>query len=319
VGKLSKNKNLARNTSVKGRSVSPLAISVLSQRLTILLLLFASLFSLTGCFNKDEFISPEPSFPVYTPRGSTLVKGVAACGRCHGSEPTPRSVLTGGQELYDIYGSVIAPNLTRAELKEWQPADLVNAIRKSIRANGDKFAAEHHLGYEWMADEDAYAIASYLLSLPVVDIEQPTRELSSLARYTSGITEKRVNVIGFVPTIPRREPVAYGTYLIDHVARCTACHNTPSTTFSEERYLAGGREFIADDGSTTIAPNITNSKTVGIGEWSQEDIYQYLITGTPKGRSFRQSTLCPTDFYSGASIEDLKAIATALSTAGSES
>ncbi|NBW41131.1 hypothetical protein EBR25_09025 [bacterium] len=278
-----------------------------------------TLISLVGCFHQDELISPEPSFPVYTPRGRTLVKGIAACGQCHGSEPSPRSMLTGGRHVDDVYGGVTVPNLTRAEIKDWKPVDVVNAIRRSIRPDGGKLAAQHHLGYEWMADEDAYAVATYIQSLPTINIEHSARELSTLSRYTSGITEERPIVMGFVPSIPRREEAAYGKYLIDNVARCTACHNTPGTTFSEERYLGGGREIIAPDGSSALAPNITNSKTLGIGEWSREEIYRYLISGTPKGTSFRQSTVCPTDFYSSASLEDLRAIAHALTTTDSDS
>ena len=271
-----------------------------------LFLLF--LLSLTGCSSSEDELLINPSTEVYLPAGRSLVQGLAACGHCHGSSPTPRSALSGGQILTDVYGKVLTPNLVSPELKGWKVSELVTAIRKSERPDEVAFAAEHHLGYEWMSDEDAFAIAAYLRSLPRVDNTFEKRDLSTFDKYTSGFMEQRRSVSGYVPPIPRRDRKAYGKYLVDHIARCGSCHDAPATLFTEAQYLKGGKEIQRAEKSY-IAPNITGSETFGIGEWGEDEIVAYLSTGKPPGSAFKQSEACPTDFYGLAPREDLQAIA----------
>ncbi|MCB0331554.1 MAG: cytochrome c [Bdellovibrionales bacterium] len=273
-----------------------------------LIALVAAALLLAGCSGSSEKIKVDPTEKAYVPRGRALVQGLAACGQCHGSKSNPRAALSGGQKFSDIYGEVFAPNLTSSKIKRWSAADFVSTFRKHSTPEDRELAVEHHRGYEWMADEDAFAIAAYIRSLPTVMNDVEIRDLSSVTKYTTGILENRVSVEGYVPAIPRREIAAYGKYLVDHVARCSSCHNKPETLFGEEDYLAGGRE-ISRNGVTKIAPNITGSETFGIGEWSEDEIIRFLSTGKPPGSSFRQVDICPTEFYSLAAPEDLAAIA----------
>jgi cytochrome c553 len=286
-------------------------------KLLIFLLCSALWGVLPGCSSgaEDVVIVPNPRESVR--QGKMLVEGLASCGRCHGAQPHPGSPLTGGLVLEDRYGDVSAPNLASPKLKEWTLTEFVNSLRKHIRPDGSPLATEHHTGFEWLSDDDIYSVAAYIQALPVRENEIEQRDLTILSTWTSGLLESRPIVEGYVPPIAKKHREAYGKYLVDHVARCDSCHNTPESVLNASLYLQGGGEF-ERNGETTLAPNITSSETVGIGSWSEEDIVRYLKSGKPRGSAFAKNSICPTDFYSRAPLDDLKAIAQYLVTVDME-
>jgi hypothetical protein len=118
-----------------------------------------------------------------------------------------------------------------------------------------------------------------------------------------------VHVRGYIPALSPKFRTEYGQYLVDHVARCGSCHSKPGGIFSSEEYLAGGQE-ISFDGEYKTAPNITSSKSAGIGSWSIRQISDYLRSGrTPSGREI-DTRFCPVQFYAQAAPEDVEAVAT---------
>lgn len=265
---------------------------------------------LVSCTAVVPAVLTTPSSPVFIERGKRLVKGLAACGRCHGEQNTPSSLLAGGRRSYDQFGEVYAPNLTPSEtgLGLWDARQIAEALRASVNREGEAISYKVHEGYEWMSDQDLYSIVAYLKSLPPVDNEVARREISLTDRYTTGILEKDKTVPGYIPDLDRKDKQVYGQYLVDHVARCGACHNRPSTLFSEGAYLEGG-EAVKNDAGSKVAPNITNSKVHGIGNWGEEAIVKYLKTGeTPAGR-YVDPNFCPVDYFKNAADEDLAAIA----------
>ncbi|MBS1077051.1 cytochrome c [Gluconobacter kondonii] len=72
-----------------------------------------------------------------------------------------------------------------------------------------------------------------------------------------------------------------GRYLAIALEHCGTCHTPRNVMLMEksDQYLAGSPL------SGWYAPNITPSKTGGIGDWSEDDLVQYLRTGRAKGRS----------------------------------
>lgn len=281
-------------------------------------IVLATVFLALGCsFQARELeVARPPTGEVA--RGALLVRGVAHCGYCHGAAPSPTAPLVGGQLVYDRYGSLAAPNLTpaRSGLADWDASDIVRAIRASTTPSERALSPDVHRGYEWMSDADAYAIAAYLQSLAAVENQVPRRELSTFTKYTTGLFEGRRAVRSFVPSLEPQHGALYGEYLVDHVARCGSCHNTPATIFSSGRYLEGGGVVrVGDD--ERIAPNITNSRSRGIGDWHEQQIVRYLEQGVTASGEQIDSRFCPTNFYRLAPREALQAIAQYLTTVGS--
>lgn len=259
---------------------------------------------------RPEILSASTSSMVLH-RGASLVNGVAACGACHGAEPQASSPLQGGMELKIAGNTVRGANITpdvESGLGRWSTSDIVRAVRDARSRSGRQLASRVHQGYEWMSDDDALAIASYLRTLEPVSHSVPA--------YTPGFFRRNFKLlfgsapagVGFVPVIQQRFTAEYGAYLTDHVARCGRCHNGPEGVFSSGGYLVGGVTVITPAGSK-IAPDITSNRDRGIGSWSVEELVKYLrAAGRPDG-SVADPALCPTNFYKNSEPGDLEAIA----------
>src|SRR5213592_2249103 len=107
-------------------------------------------------------------------RGEYIVRNVAVCGQCHSAdERDPDGALSGGREFHDWrIGTARASNLTpdnATGLGTWSEAEIVRALRNGQRKDGRLLAPV--MPYEWlheMSDDDAFAVAHYLKSLPPV-------------------------------------------------------------------------------------------------------------------------------------------------------
>jgi cytochrome c553 len=270
-----------------------------------------------GCGTPDPILPPPPSVDLEraAQRGAQLVSGLGACGFCHSMDGLTTSSLSGGRLIRDAYGEVQGPNITRATtgIGEWTEADFKKALRTNIRPDGSEIGTHLHRGFEWLADTDVTAIVAYIRTVPPIEREVSARRISVLDRNTTGLLDARVEVKGYIPALGPQFRTEYGEYLTNHVARCGSCHTKPGGWIAAEQYMAGGRE-ISFDGEYKLAPNITASKTAGIGSWSEVDVAQYLRSGkTPAGREV-DSKFCPVQFYAKAPQEQIDAVVAYLRT-----
>ena len=281
------------------------------------LLQLASLLLLVSCAS-NELEAPLVLVPSAEniQRGAELTRGLAACGACHGTTSDPESPLSGGRPNQDRYGQVLAANITRdsaSGIGSWKTTDVLKAIRSSIAPGERELSSAVHRGYEWLSDKDALAITTYVGSLPGVENVVARRELSTIDRNTTGFFDSRKSASGFIPSIEPRHEIQYGKYLVDHVARCTRCHNLPATFVNGQGYLVGGLEIDGPQGKK-LTPDITGNKVSGLADWSEAQVVNYLRTGsTPDGAQVSPD-YCPTNFYRNATEVDLARIASYLKT-----
>lgn len=261
-----------------------------------------------GCSSDETMLPPLPVAPDAITRGASLVEGIAACGFCHSLNGKPGQPLSGGRTLVDSDGEVQAPNITLAKsgLRGWKESDVVHALRQNEKPDGSTIARTAHLGFEWLSDGDLSGVIAYLRTLPPVEHEIPSRSGDPLAL---GLFKGTRAVKGLVPSVEPRFPAAYGQYLADHVARCASCHNTPAGIIGGEEYWAGGIE-VSFDGEYKTAPNITSSKTSGIGTWSEKAITNFITTGRAPDGHLVDPRFCPTEFFRRGSESDIAALVT---------
>ena len=115
---------------------------------------------------------------------------VMDCGGCHTrgvllGKPDPELYLAGSEVGFHLpgLGYFYPPNLTSdpdTGLGTWSEAEIVRAIRTGVRPDGRVLAPimPYH-AYAALTDEDAYAVAAYLKSLPpkpFADEPQPAGE-----------------------------------------------------------------------------------------------------------------------------------------------
>jgi len=285
--------------------------SYIRTRRVYVLSLCVALVASLGCFTADPILPPPPSLDsgAASQRGQELVKGFGACGFCHSMDGSPSSELAGGRAMRDMYGDVQAPNITLAHagIGDWSEADFKNALRANIRPDGSFVASQAHKGFEWIADSDIASITVYLRSLPHSDHAVERRSISFIERNTIGFFDTRLEVKGYIPAINPSFKAEFGEYLVDNVARCGSCHSKPDSFFTSEEYLAGGQEIVFN-GEEKVAPNITSSKSAGIGGWSESDVKRFLLSGqTPEGREV-DSRFCPVRFYAQAPEEHINSV-----------
>ena len=278
--------------------------------LIISALALISVSALSACSSEESLPPPLPISEDTLVRGRELAEGFGACGFCHAGQGRPGEALSGGRLFVDLYREVPGPNITLSEsgIGSWTEDDVRKFFRGNVRPDGDLVYSPLHKGFEWISDRDLTALIVYLRTQPAHESTAERREVSFFERNTTGFFRSKPAVMGYVPQITTSFKTEYGQYLIDSIARCSRCHSSSDTLFSEEGYMAGGRE-IEINGVMKAAPNITSSKTSGIGEWSEAQIKDFFHTGrTPNGKSV-DPAFCPIEFYRRASAEDIEAAA----------
>ena len=246
-------------------------------------------------------------------RGETIVRNVAVCGGCHAADPRNDvdGPLSGGTEFQDWrIGTSRAANLTsdaETGLGTWSEAEIVRALRNGQRKDGRLLAPV--MPYEWfheMSDDDAFAVARYLKSLPPVrhEVKQNPNLVFRLGKLL--FLAPKPSISASAP--PRGATPEYGGYLAQHVGLCADCH-TPRggllATPDKSRLFAGTahppKDFPANPS------NLTPDNATGIGQWTETDFLQTLRTGVnPKGVSLHP--FMPWRQIRRMSDEDLRAI-----------
>jgi cytochrome c553 len=282
-------------------------------KILIFSLVFGSFLFACSTIENDPIELPTDSGLIE--HGKILVKGLAACGFCHGdsnafNSEEPNSVLSGGKMLYDRYGEIQAPNLTSSDtgLGGWEALDFIKLFRSYTTRSERRISQDIHKGFDWLSDKDIFAISAYLRTLPPIDNDVPKRSVGFIDRNVSGFTDVDKEVSGHVPEIEKNYTYERGEYLVNNVARCAACHDSEGTLIDSERSFAGGR-IIKNSFGEKLVPNITSAEQVGIGSWAEDEIIEYLKTGVGPGNKASDPNFCPTGYYRNAAPEDLIAVA----------
>jgi mono/diheme cytochrome c family protein len=226
-----------------------------------------------------------------TARGEYIVRSVAVCGGCHAADPKHDAdgPLSGGMEFHDWrIGISRASNLTsdpETGLGTWSEAEIVRALRNGQHRDGHLLSPV--MPYEWfheMSDDDAFAVARYLKSLPAVRHE--VKQSPNLVFKLGKLVFLRP-ISSMSSSAPARSTAEYGGYLAQHVGLCANCH-TPRAGLLQKpdrnRLFAGmthpPKDFPAKPS------NLTPDQTAGIGRWSEADFMRAIRTGvTPSHAS----------------------------------
>jgi cytochrome c553 len=109
-------------------------------------------------------------------------------------------------------------------------------------------------------------------------------------------------------------PVERGSYLVNAVMACDACHSPRSASalfvpsgLNMERRLSGGIEVWETPAYRVRGSNITTDRDTGIGAWSDDDVKRLLTQGVrPNG--VRVAPQMPYGFYKILTPGDLNAV-----------
>jgi mono/diheme cytochrome c family protein len=213
-------------------------------------------------------------------RGRYLAE-VADCVACH-IEPTDNRPFAGGRPIETPFGIIVASNITPDRdtgIGAWSDDEFVAAVRRGVRRDGRLlYPAMPYPSYTKMSRDDVLAIRAYLNTVaPVrnaVEANQLPFPLNIRAgmRFWDGLyfTEGE-----FKPDPTRSDAWNRGAYLVEGAAHCGTCH-TPKTLLGGDKTSAALQGYAIQG---WFAPDITNDVRLGLGQWTTEDIVEYLRTG----------------------------------------
>ncbi|GAB2792063.1 cytochrome c [Halomonas shantousis] len=212
-------------------------------------------------------------------RGRYLVLA-GDCAACHTTEDG--GYLAGGLPIPTPFGEIYSANLTpddQTGLGNWNQQQFIRAMREGVRADGAHlYPAFPYPSFTHVTDEDLAAIWSYLRTIDPVHnaIQQPDliwplgwRQL--VAGWKAMFFEPGV----YEPDPDKSAQWNRGAYLVEGLGHCGSCH-TPKNVFgaADEDARYTGSEL-----QQWFAPSLRGGFDEGLGDWSKENIVEYLKTG----------------------------------------
>lgn len=211
----------------------------------------------------------------------------ADCVACH-TKPggTP---FAGGLKISTPMGDVISTNITpdpQNGIGNYTEQEFDQAVRHGVRRDGAYlYPVMPYVSYAGMTDQDVHALYAWFMHSvkPVATQPKPT-ELAFPANVRSAmaawnfVTTKEQPETGDSATYDTQRR---GRYLATALEHCGTCHTPRNFMLSEKQdhYLAGGSL------GAWYAPNVTSSKTSGIGNWTEDGLVTYLRTGRLTGHA----------------------------------
>ncbi|MDE8347036.1 MAG: c-type cytochrome [Acidocella sp.] len=222
-------------------------------------------------------------------------KYLAVAGDCQYCHTTPGGApYAGGVPLQTPFGDLFSPNITpdKADgIGTYTDAQFWNVMHNGISPGNSLLVFPRYLypvmpwqDYNKLSYNDVMALKAYLDS--ITPVAQKNRETEMSFPFTM-----RAGLLAWRLLYFNRTPIQYnpswtqqqrnGAYLVQALEHCAECHSQrnllmavePSTT------LAGGKIL----SQSWYAPNISSSKTDGVGGWSPNALYQYLAQGGAVG------------------------------------
>ena len=213
-------------------------------------------------------------------RGKYIFGATGGCG-CH-TEPK-KELHAGGRRFDGPFGTVYGTNITQDRqtgIGSWTDEQIITGIRLGRRPNGERLLPVHpFMSFNGMAEGDLKALVAYLRSLPPVNkANRPTQITVPL--FESVFLPAWLAAFAARETPPPSAPttgLARGEYLVKAVGHCGECHTPRGVTqaVDNSRFLAGN----PNGPESSKVANITPDKATGIGDWTAEQIADYLGSG----------------------------------------
>ena len=194
-------------------------------------------------------------------RGQYLVTTIGGCGNCHTpreggtieGKVIPGTELSGGLQLDEDVGHLSMPNITsdiETGIGEWTNQQIVTALREGKRPDSKILGPPMPIPmYRNLSDNDATAIATYLLTL------KPVKHAVARSQYKIPLPESYGPSVTHVDEPSPTDQVTYGKYLVTF-GHCALCH-TPEgkdQPFDMSRAFAGGRKMPMGRSPATLPP-----------------------------------------------------------------
>ncbi len=217
------------------------------------------------------------------------------CKDCHTEKNG--ALLSGGYKIESAFGNFFGPNITADKdtgIGLWSDQDFITALRRGVAPSGrNYYPAFPYSSYSKLTDADMLALKAYIFSLPAIRKESISHELKFPFNVREFINVWKLSNFSYGGKYTENEFIKArgpyqliqsknwdwnrGAYLVEGLMHCTLCH-TPRDklgNFKWNEWMSGSALF----GSKKGAPNITQSKKIGVGSWTASDWETFLTEG----------------------------------------
>jgi len=201
----------------------------------------------------------------------------AACHTADGGKP-----YAGGRPVPTPFGVIYSTNITpdkETGIGRWTEEQFYQAMHEGISADGKHlYPAFPYPWYTKLSRDDVDAIKAFLDALPPVREENKQTALPwpfSVREVMAGWNTLYFHKGEFKPDPGQSAEWNRGAYLVEGLGHCSACH-TPKNIAGG---LKTGQKLEGGYGENWYATSLTNDVRDGLGDWTLDDIVQYLKTG----------------------------------------
>jgi mono/diheme cytochrome c family protein len=212
-------------------------------------------------------------------RGQYLV-AAGDCISCHlreGGEP-----FAGGLALNTPFGIIYTSNITPDRdtgIGAWSSDQFYRAMHDGKGAHGeDLYPAFPYPWFRRVSREDDDAIFAYLMTMRPVGYTAPKNELRFPLNFRTLVGAWNTLFLDshdFQSDPGQSAEWNRGAYLVNGLGHCGACH-TPKNSLGADKSkqeLQGGKL------DNWVAPDLTGNTRIGLGDWSVDDIAEFLASG----------------------------------------
>ncbi|WP_345831491.1 cytochrome c [Erwinia sp. HDF1-3R] len=203
------------------------------------------------------------------------------CVACH-TAPGSKAPFSGGYAISTPFGGIFASNITPDNeygIGSWTERDFYRAVRHGKGKHGENlYPAMPYNAYVKVSDADMHDLWMYMRSVKPVHYKAPETNLPF--PYNIRLAMMGWNLLffenkGFTPDASKSAEWNRGAYLVQGLEHCAACH-TPKNIIGGDTsaYLQGSNL------SEWYAPEITSNTYTGIGNWSEDQVVDYLKLGS---------------------------------------
>lgn len=239
------------------------------------------------------------------------------CISCHTAKDG--APFAGGLKMITPIGAVYSSNITPDKtfgIGNYSYDDFVKAVREGVAKDGrNLYPAMPYTSYAKVTDQDMRMIYDYFMTQvkPVkqANLESDIPWLISMRWPLAVWNEIYLDNSIYQADNSQSEQWNRGAYLVQGLAHCGACHTSRGIGFAEkaldqsdQTYLTGA---LIDN---WYAPDLTENAISGLGNWSKQDIIQFLKTGhNDKNAAFGSMSDVIKNSTQYLSDEDLTSIA----------
>lgn len=209
-------------------------------------------------------------------RGEYVMR-LADCAACHNAS------FNGGYKIDTPFGALETSNITpdrETGIGNMTERDFFSAVRQGRGTHGFLYPAMPYTAYSQMSDEDMHDLWAFFSTIkPVkheIDENAGMHFPYNIRLAMLGWNVLFFNNAAFKDDGSKSPQWNRGKYIVDGPAHCSVCHTDRNALGGEitSAYLQGGKL------GTWYAPDITSNPHAGIGDWSNEQITDYLKTGS---------------------------------------